>query len=143
MSKTKIFWLGHASIKIEGGGKTVFFDPWVQDNPVCTTKLNQIKKADAICVTHGHIDHIGDSLALVKSTGAPLICSPEIGMYAEKFGGIKYDEGSIPLNIGGGLGNQGFHDHDGERRPYFGYHGRGLQAGRNLDAGVRFSRICD
>ena len=101
MNKAKITWLGHASIKVEAGGKVIFFDPWLQDNPVCSLKLNQVKKADAVCVTHGHIDHIGDSLALVKATGAPLICSPEIGMYAEKFGGIKYDEASIPLNIGG------------------------------------------
>ena len=28
MGKTKIFWLGHASIKVEGMGKTIFFDPW-------------------------------------------------------------------------------------------------------------------
>lgn len=107
MSKIKITWLGHASIKAEGGGKIIFFDPWIQDNPVCSIKLTGVKKADAVCVTHGHIDHIGDSLEIVKKTGAPLVCSPEIGMYAEKYG-IKYDEGSTPLNIGGSWEADGF-----------------------------------
>ena len=100
MSKAKITWLGHASIKVEGGGNVIFFDPWIEDNPVCPIKLADIEKADAVCVTHGHIDHLGDAIEIVKGTGAPLICSPEIGFYAEKHG-IKYDEDSIPLNIGG------------------------------------------
>ena len=53
-----------------------------------------------MCVTHVHDDHIGDSLEIVKKTGAKLLCSPEIGFYADKKG-IAYDEASYPLNIGG------------------------------------------
>lgn len=107
MGKAKITWLGHASIRVEAGGKIVFFDPWIRDNPVCPIKMDQVKTADVVCVTHGHIDHIGDSIEIVKKTHATFICSPEIGFYAERHG-IKYDEGSTPLNIGGSLQVDGF-----------------------------------
>jgi len=100
MEKTKIYWLGHASIKIEINDQVIFLDPWIDNNPKCSLKLKDIKKADIVCVTHGHDDHLGDSLQIVKQTGAKLVCSPEIGFYADKKG-IKYDEGSRPLNIGG------------------------------------------
>ena len=29
MNKAKITWLGHASIKVEAGGKVIFFDFWL------------------------------------------------------------------------------------------------------------------
>lgn len=97
--KTAITWLGHASIKVERD-KIFYFDPWIENNPKCPIKLNDITKADVVCVTHGHNDHIGDSLQIIKNTKAVLICSPEIGFYANDHG-IKYDEDSIPLNVGG------------------------------------------
>ena len=100
MGKAKVIWLGHASIQVESNGHTIFFDPWIENNPKCSLKLEDIDKATAVCVTHGHDDHIGDSLQIVKQTKAKLICSPEIAVYANHRG-IRYDEDSYPLNFGG------------------------------------------
>ncbi len=100
MVSAKVTWLGHASIRVEAGGQTIFFDPWIEKNPRCPIKLKDIPQATAVCVTHGHDDHIGDSLQIVKRTGAKLICSPEIGFYADRHG-VAYDGGSYPLNVGG------------------------------------------
>jgi L-ascorbate metabolism protein UlaG (beta-lactamase superfamily) len=97
---TKIRWLGHASIQVDVNGQTVYFDPWIKTNPVCPIKLSDITRAAAICVTHGHDDHLGDAIEIVKATGAPLICTPEIGFYAARHG-IAYDKASTPLNVGG------------------------------------------
>ncbi|MBN1834367.1 MAG: metal-dependent hydrolase, partial [Spirochaetales bacterium] len=100
MSSAKVTWLGHASIQVDAGGQTILFDPWIEKNPKCPIKLKDIREVMAVCVTHGHDDHIGDSLQIVKQTGAKLICSPEIGIYADHKG-IRYDVDSYPLNIGG------------------------------------------
>ena len=68
MGKANVTWLGHASTRVEANGQTIFFDPWIEKNPKCTLKLKDIHKATAVCVTHGHDDHIGDSLQIVKQT---------------------------------------------------------------------------
>jgi L-ascorbate metabolism protein UlaG (beta-lactamase superfamily) len=99
----RIRWLGHPAVEvITAVDEHIFFDPWITGNPVCPIKLEDVKKADVVCVTHGHPDHIGDALEIVKLTGAKLICSPEIGFYADKKG-LKYDEASYPLDIGGSV----------------------------------------
>ena len=86
MQKAKITWLGHASVSVEFGDDVVYFDPWLDDNPACPIKRHDVAKATAICPTHGHIDHLGDSFQLIKQTGATLICTPEIGFYADSKG---------------------------------------------------------
>jgi len=103
----KITWLGHASIRIESRGRVFYFDPWIRDNPACRMGIEEITHADAVCVTHGHDDHLGDSIEIVKKTGGTLVCSPEIGFYAHR-NGIEYDRGSYPLNIGGSWLGEGF-----------------------------------
>jgi L-ascorbate metabolism protein UlaG (beta-lactamase superfamily) len=107
MARIKITWIGHASVRLEGNGKTFYFDPWIQGNPVCKTTLEDVRRADVVCVTHGHDDHIGDSVEIVKRTGATLVCSPEIAIYVSKRG-LEYDRASYPVNIGGGWAGDGF-----------------------------------
>jgi len=99
MSDLNITWLGHASVMLEGH-KTILLDPWIDGNPRCERSLGDFSKVDLICVTHGHDDHLGDSIALCKQTGATMICTPELAIYVGRHG-IEYDKGSCPLNIGG------------------------------------------
>ena len=98
--KTTITWLGHASVQVFFDDRSILFDPWINGNPKCSTTIDALKGVETVCVTHGHDDHIGDSIEIVKKTGAKLICSPEIAIYADKRG-IGYDKGSYPLNISG------------------------------------------
>jgi L-ascorbate metabolism protein UlaG (beta-lactamase superfamily) len=101
--KLAITWLGHASFKIRNEqGTAVYIDPWITDNPSCTTKLEEINDANIVCVTHGHFDHFGDSLAIVKRTGAKLVCSPDIGWYAHGKG-VEREKESVTMDIGGSV----------------------------------------
>ncbi|MBI4530427.1 MAG: metal-dependent hydrolase [Candidatus Latescibacteria bacterium] len=101
MAHINITFLGHASFLFETeASEKIFFDPWLDDNPVCSLNIADVKEAHVACVTHGHLDHIGDSIAICKQTGATLIGSPEIAMFANKYD-VKYDVNSCPLNIGG------------------------------------------
>lgn len=99
----EIRWLGHSAFElVTDRGKHIYLDPWLNANPASPIKAKDVKKADIVCVTHGHNDHIGDALEIVKDTRAKLICSPEIGHYADSKG-VKSNEASCPLNIGGSV----------------------------------------
>lgn len=92
-----ITFLGHSAFKIESAGKTVFIDPWIKGNPVSPIKLEDIKKADLILITHDHFDHVGDAVALAKATGATVVAMYETA--------IKLMEDGLPQeNVLFGMG---------------------------------------
>ncbi len=90
----KITWLSHAAFLIEGEDK-VLVDPFLTDNPMAKTGPDDIE-CDIIAVTHGHGDHLGDTLAIARRTGATVVGMAEIAQYAGSKG-IKAEG----MNFGG------------------------------------------
>lgn len=75
---TRVRWLGHASLLIESGGRTVLIDPFLTGNPKAAVAADKVP-ADLILVSHGHGDHVGDAVAIAKRTGATVATNYEIG----------------------------------------------------------------
>ena len=70
-----ITWLGHSSFRIEVEGATLLVDPWFTGNPMfpADQRAAAIKGATHILLTHGHGDHTGDSVAISRELGIPLV----------------------------------------------------------------------
>jgi L-ascorbate metabolism protein UlaG (beta-lactamase superfamily) len=73
----QIRWLGHAAFALEHDGKTVLIDPFLTGNPKAAATADEVQ-ADAIFLTHGHSDHIGDTVDIAKRTGAPVVAIVEL-----------------------------------------------------------------
>jgi L-ascorbate metabolism protein UlaG (beta-lactamase superfamily) len=72
-----IRFLGHSAFALEHDAKTVLVDPFLTGNPKAAASADEVA-ADAILVTHGHADHIGDTVAIAKRTGAPVVAITEL-----------------------------------------------------------------
>jgi L-ascorbate metabolism protein UlaG (beta-lactamase superfamily) len=83
----ELTWLGHASLALETDGYHLLVDPYLSQNPAASVSADEVL-ADYILVTHGHGDHVGDTVAIAKRTGATAISNAEISRWlADK--GIK------------------------------------------------------
>jgi L-ascorbate metabolism protein UlaG (beta-lactamase superfamily) len=82
---TKLTWYGHAALGLEIDGFHVLVDPFLTGNPAATTDPNQIH-TEFILLTHGHGDHVGDTEAIAKRTGATIISNFEISNWLAQRG---------------------------------------------------------
>jgi len=89
---------GHAAFKLAGAGVTVLIDPWLS-NPLLNTPVEKVGPVDLILVTHGHGDHVGDTVAVAKKTGAQVVAIHELSVILGQQGVAQV----IGMNKGGSL----------------------------------------
>ena len=76
---------GHANLSLETSGYKLLIDPWFVDNPWVKIKADEVE-ADYVLVTHAHFDHLGQTVEILKRTGATCISNPEICKWVETQG---------------------------------------------------------
>ncbi len=118
---TRVRWLGHAALALETAGHRLLIDPFFTGNPAAVITAN-MAQADFILVSHGHGDHIGDTIAIAKRTGATVICNYEIYDWLHKQGLTKVH----PQQHGGG-----FEHKFGRVKLTLAFHGSMLPDGAN------------
>jgi L-ascorbate metabolism protein UlaG (beta-lactamase superfamily) len=73
---------------IESDGKRVLIDPFLTGNPMAAVKAEEVE-ADLILVSHGHEDHVGDTVAIAQRTGATVVTTYELGNWFKAQGLTK------------------------------------------------------
>ena len=92
----KVSFHGHSVVKIETNGTTILFDPFINGNGQTDLKVEDVNP-DVIILTHGHGDHLGDTVELAKKHDALVIGSAEMAHYL----GTQGVERTHGMNIGG------------------------------------------
>jgi L-ascorbate metabolism protein UlaG (beta-lactamase superfamily) len=87
MSETTLTWLGHAAFRLDtAGGKRVYVDPWLNGNPKCPEDELTPERVDAILLTHGHGDHVGDTVKLAKKHDCDVVALVELAAWLGRQG---------------------------------------------------------
>ena len=92
-----ITFLGHSGFLLSDGSHDLAIDPFLTGNPVATLDAADVK-VDSIVVTHGHADHLGDTVAIATRCGATVFGAFELCEHYLEGEGVKNTE---PMNPGG------------------------------------------
>ena len=94
----RITYFGHSAFSLTTpSGEVGFIDPWI-NNPVCPENLKKISRVDAIFLTHGHADHLGDLLSLAKEHKPKILAIYETALWIGEKG---FDKLVMPMGKGG------------------------------------------
>ena len=74
----ELTWLGHGTFRFDAGGKRVYIDPFLNGNPKCPESELTPERVDVIALTHGHGDHLGDTVELARQHGCTVIAPVEL-----------------------------------------------------------------
>lgn len=97
---TEITWLGHSCFAIRTGKFDLLIDPFLNDSPTAPVKAAEVA-ADFILLTHGHFDHVGDTLEIASRTGAKIVANFEIAEWLKGQG--VAEEKVVAMNSGGAV----------------------------------------
>lgn len=78
MAGVKLTWLGHAAFRVEApSGRRLYVDPWL-GNPKCPENERDPERIEVIALTHGHDDHVGETVELAQRFGCPVYAQVEL-----------------------------------------------------------------
>jgi len=102
MGDFKVTWYGHGTTKLVSiNGFKILVDPFLNGNPACPPELRNDRDVDLILITHGHGDHFGDTLMILKESHAMAMCVVEMASYLH---GKGFSQSRIiGFNIGGSV----------------------------------------
>jgi L-ascorbate metabolism protein UlaG (beta-lactamase superfamily) len=95
--RVNVTWFGHSAFLMQApGGKSVLVDPWLE-NPNAPPAARELSTVDLILITHGHSDHVGETIRIAQRTKAHVLSIHEISLYFQKQGVV----GAQGMNKGG------------------------------------------
>ena len=102
----RITWLGHSAYRLEIGEARVLIDPFFTGNPAFEGQNREraIEDVTDIILTHGHGDHLGDTIEIAGETGATVVCNYDLGSWLGHRGVQALDL----VNTGGTVQRGGF-----------------------------------
>jgi len=100
MADTTLTWLGHSAFRLDtANGKRIYVDPFLNGNPKCPENEQTPERVDVIALTHGHGDHVGDTVDLAKQHGATVVALVELAGWLGRQG---VDEDKLQAQNKGG-----------------------------------------
>ena len=91
----EIRYLGHSAVELVDGSTRLLIDPFLTGNPKAAASPDELQP-DLIMLTHGHADHYGDTVAIAKRTGAPVLAITDLARELDEEGVQTHDP-----NLGG------------------------------------------